>query len=320
MDELITENEALPKILVVDDEEIICNLLFDTLSPIGYQVKTAINGNAAINQIENESFEIIITDLKMPGISGLELLQHVRKINPDICVVVTTAYGTIESAVSAMKLGAYDYICKPFELEEMKIVVTRAVEWQRLLRKSRLVEMYKRLSIIDGLTGVYNHRYFHEFLDLELQRAEKNSRICCLIFADVDDFKKYNDLNGHLAGDEILRELAAIILSTTRKSDVVARYGGEEFAVVLPDTAMSGGLCVARKIMKETRDKKWMYAGIYPDEKISLSVGVVAYPADALAKEDLIRKADNAMYSAKKNGKNRICYYEETQILEYKEG
>ncbi len=310
--------EAMARILVVDDEEIIRCLLFDTLSQVGYHVKTAVDGSDAITQIENEPFEIIITDLKMPGIGGLELLKYIRKINPDICVVVTTAYGTIESAVSAMRLGAYDYICKPFELEEIKIVVERAVEWQRLLRESRLLQLYKHLSIIDGLTRVYNHRYFHEFLDLELQRVKKNSGMFSLIFADVDDFKHYNDLNGHLAGDEILRELASLLLNTTRKSDIVARYGGEEFAIVLPDTALSGGLSVAKNIMEVIRGKKWMYTGFYPDKKISLSAGVVVYPADAQGKEDIIKKADDAMYYAKKTGKNKICYYEGNQILDYK--
>lgn len=319
MDKITRVKEAMVRILVVDDEEIVRFLLFDTLSQSGYHVKTTVDGSDAIGQIENEPFEIIITDLKMPGIGGLELLKHIRKINPDICVVVTTAYGTIESAVSAMKLGAYDYICKPFELDEIKIVVERAVEWQRMLRESRLLELYKHLSIIDGLTGVYNHRYFHEFLDLELQRVKRSSGMFSLIFADVDDFKQYNDLNGHLAGDEILRELASIFLCTTRKSDIVARYGGEEFAIVLPDTVVSGGLRVAGNIMNAIRDKKWMYAGFYPDKRITLSVGVVEYPADALVKEDIIKKADNAMYHAKKTGKNKICYYEGNHLLEYKE-
>ena len=149
-----------------------------------------------------------------------------------------------------MKLGAYDYICKPFELEEMKVIIERAVERQRLLLASRMVEHYKHLSITDGLTKVYNHRYFHEFLDRELQRTRRNVSTFTLMFADVDNFKQYNDVNGHLAGDEILRELAPIFVNTTRKTDFVARYGGEEFAVILPDTVNGGGLRVALQIMQ----------------------------------------------------------------------
>ena len=127
------ESDERVRILVVDDEEMIREMLFDVLSQAGYTAKTAKDGNDAIAQIENEPFEIVITDLKMPGMSGLELLQRVQKINPDICVLIITAHSTVESAVSAMKLGAYDYICKPFELEEMKVIIERAVERQRLL-------------------------------------------------------------------------------------------------------------------------------------------------------------------------------------------
>ena len=319
MMETLMEAVGKVRILVVDDEEIVCDMLFDALSQTGYTVKTAKDGNDAIAQIENEPFEIVITDLKMPGMSGMELLQRVQKINPDICVLIITAYSTIESAVGAMKQGAYDYICKPFELEEMKVVIERAVERQRLLLASRRVEHYKHLSITDGLTKVYNHRYFQEYLDRELQRARRTASTFVLLFADVDNFKLYNDVNGHLAGDEVLRELATIILNTTRKTDFVARYGGEEFAVILPDTVMGGGLRVALQIMQAIRTKKWLYADALPCKTITMSIGVVSYPKDALLKEELISKADEAMYHAKKTGKNKVCYYDKNKIVDYNE-
>ncbi|UJS18087.1 MAG: diguanylate cyclase [Candidatus Jettenia sp.] len=315
MNKLIEAKEPI-RILIVDDEEIIRDLLYDTLSQTGYKVKVAINGRDAVKQIENEPFEIVITDLRMPGISGIELLQYVLKMNPDVCVLIMTAYGTVESAVNAMKLGAYDYICKPFELEEMKIIVEKAVERQWLLRESRMLEFYRHLSITDSLTKVYNYRYFHEFIERELQRAKRNSSTFSLLFADVDDFKVYNDLNGHLAGDEILRELASIFLNTTRKTDFVARYGGEEFTVVLPETTINAGLGVANRIMKEVQSKKWMYTDILSNKGITMSIGMVAYPKDALSKDNLIRKADDAMYYAKRLGKNRVCYFKEDVIVE----
>jgi len=319
MMDTLMEADGYVRILVVDDEEIIRNLLYDVLSNTGYKVKTAKDGQEAISQIEKEPFEIVITDFKMPGMNGIELLQHILKINPDICVLIITAYSAVESAVSAMKLGAYDYICKPFELEEMKVVIEKAVERQRLLRVSRMVEHYKHLSITDGLTKVYNHRYFHEFLDRELQRARRNSSAFALLFADVDNFKLYNDVNGHLAGDEVLRELAPIFLDTTRKTDFVARYGGEEFAVILLDMVNEGGLRVSLQIMQAIRTKKWLYADALPCKTITMSIGIVSYPKDALLKEELIGKADEAMYHAKKTGKNKICYFDRNQIVDYKE-
>lgn len=311
------EKKEPVRILVVDDEDIVRKLLLDTLPVDGYQVKTAIDGADAIKQIENEPFEIVITDLKMPGMSGMELLKHTLKINPDVCVIVMTAYGTVESAVSAMKQGAYDYICKPFELDEMKIIVEKAVERLWLLQQSRMVEFYKQISITDGLTGIYNHRYFHEFLDRELHRAKRTSSKFALMLADVDNFKQYNDANGHLAGDATLRELASILLNTTRKTDFVARYGGEEFAIILPDTAIEGGLNVTASIMKALQDKQWQYADVLPCKRITMSIGVVTYPENSLVKEELIKKADAAMYHAKKTGKNKICYFEGIKLMEY---
>lgn len=313
------ESDGQVRILVVDDEEMIRDMLSDMFSSMGYKVKVARDGQVAIAQIENEPFEIVITDLKMPGMSGLELLQRVQKINPDICVLIITGYSTIESAVNAMKLGAYDYICKPFELDEMKVIIEKAVERQRLLQASHMVEHYKNLSITDGLTKVYNHRYFHEFLDRELQRARRNVSTVTLMFADVDNFKQYNDVNGHLAGDEVLREIAPIFLNTTRKTDFVARYGGEEFAVILPDTVTDGSLRVALHIMQAIRTKKWLYTEALPYKTITLSIGVASYPKDALLKDDLIKKADEAMYHAKKTGKNKICYFDMNQIVDYTE-
>lgn len=311
------EKKEPVRILVVDDEDTVRNLLLDTLSVDGHQVKTAIDGADAIKQIENEPFEIVITDLKMPGMSGMELLKHTLKINPDVCVIVMTAYGTVESAVSAMKQGAYDYICKPFELDEMKIIVEKAVERLWLLQQARMVEFYKQISITDGLTGIYNHRYFHEFLDRELHRAKRTSSKFALMLADVDNFKQYNDANGHLAGDETLRELASILLNTTRKTDFVARYGGEEFAIILPDTAIEGGLNVTTSIMKALQDKQWQYADVLPCKRITMSIGVATYPENSLVKEELIKKADAAMYHAKKTGKNKICYFEGIKLMEY---
>lgn len=314
----IKQRNGLVKILVVDDEEMIRNLFHDILTQTGYRVKTAKDGSEAIKLIEEESFEIVITDLKMPGISGIALLEYILGINPDISVIIITGYGTIESAVNAIKKGAYDYISKPFELEEMKVTIKRAAEKQRLLHDSRMVGFYKNLSIVDGLTGVYNQRYFHEILERELEKAKRSLSVCSLVFLDIDDFKMYNDFNGHLAGDEILRELATIFLDTTRKTDFVTRYGGEEFVIILPDSEIDGALHVCKNIMDKLRGKKWLYVSMLPYKQVTVSIGVASYPADAQLKDELIKKADEAMYHAKKRGKNRIYYYNGGKIVEYK--
>ena len=133
MNALMEVKKKTVRILVVDDEEIIREMLFDTLSQAGYTVKTAKDGSDAIAQIGNQSFDIVITDIKMPDIGGMDLLIRVLRTNPNVCVLLMTAYGTIKSAINAIKLGAHDYICKPFELSEMKNIVEKAANQKGLL-------------------------------------------------------------------------------------------------------------------------------------------------------------------------------------------
>ena len=133
MNALMEVKKKTVRILVVDDEEIIRDMLFDTLTQAGYTVKTAKDGSDAIAQIGNESFDIVITDIKMPDIGGMGLLIRVRRTNPNVCVLLMTAYGTIKSAINAIKLGAHDYICKPFELSKMKNIVEKAANQKGLL-------------------------------------------------------------------------------------------------------------------------------------------------------------------------------------------
>lgn len=117
----------------------------------------------------------------------------------------------------------------------------------------------------------------------------------------------------------MLRELAVIFSTSTRKTDFVARYGGEEFAVILPDTLIEGALLVAINTMRAMQSHKWRYAGVLPHKMITVSMGIATFPRDALLKEVLIKKADEAMYFAKRNGKNKICYFDGSSIVEYKE-
>ena len=133
MNALMEVKKKTVRILVVDDEEIIRDMLFDTITQAGYTVKTAKDGSDAIAQIGNESFDIVITDIKMPDIGGMELLIRVRRTNPNVCVLLMTAYGTIKSAINAIKLCAHDYICKPFELSKMKNIVEKAANQKGLL-------------------------------------------------------------------------------------------------------------------------------------------------------------------------------------------
>jgi diguanylate cyclase (GGDEF)-like protein len=286
-------------ILVVDDEEIMRNLLCDVLTEAGYNVEAVSCGGEAIEKVQQEKFPIVVTDLKMPGMNGIEVIKGLRAINSGICVIVITAYPSIDSVIEAMREGIYDYIVKPFNIEELKLVIHRAAERQYLLHEAGQKEFYKELSILDGLTGVYNHRYFQEILLREIERARRYGHSICLLMIDLDDFKKYNDTHGHLAGDKLLREFAELFISAFRAADTVFRYGGEEFVIIHAETLKQGGVEVAKRILNLTKR-------ILP---VSISIGLSCFPDDAKDKDELIKRADEALYQAKRLGKNRICIF-----------
>lgn len=296
-------------ILVVDDEEVSRQLLTDFLSDFGYHVQTAPDGETALSLARENPFDLIITDIRMPGMSGIDLIHSIRELNLalDTNFIVITGYASIETGIAAMKEGAYDYISKPFNLEEMRVVVERALERQNLMREAKQKEYYQALSILDGLTELYNHRYFHDLIAREVNRALRYPQVFILLMIDIDDFKGFNDKYGHLAGDCALREVAKVMLRTLRKVDLICRYGGEEFAVILPQTNIQGGKDVAERLRNiiegmDIKDEKNTFLG-----KVTISVGVASFPENGQSKEDLMKAADAALYQAKSQGKNKFC-------------
>lgn len=174
-------------------------------------------------------------------------------------------------------------------------------------------EMSQR-AVTDGLTGLYNHTYFHQRIDEELSRAERYHRPLALLMLDLDGFKTYNDTFGHPKGDLILAEVARLITSSVRKVDVVCRYGGEEFAVILPETGPGAALAAAERIRQAVEGALLAAPLAAPDDEplraITVSAGVAGYPDNAANRVDLVEAADRALYLSKKKGKNTVTLSE----------
>lgn len=291
------------QILIVDDEESMRILLTDILTESGYQVKAVPSGEKALVEIKKENYDIVITDLKMPGISGIEVIKKAHQIikNRDVCIFVITAYPSVETAVGAMREGAYDYLTKPFDIEEVRSVVNRAAERYLLLKKVGKKGFYRELPIADDLTGIYNHRHFHEVLPREVERAKRYSQPFCLLMVDIDDFKEFNESKSHVAGDKLLAGIANLLVFSLRSADIIFRYGGEEFVIFLPQAEKQMGVHTASRLLGLIREKL----------SVTVSIGVASYPKDASSKDALIEKADSAMRQAKGAGKNRVCAFGE---------
>ena len=178
--------------------------------------------------------------------------------------------------------------------------------------KARLFEQARRMSITDHLTGLRNRRYLDKALTRELALAERYDGSFSLIMLDIDDFKRCNDLHGHLAGDGVLQELARILESHVRQVDVVVRYGGEEFIILLPQTDRKGALEMGERIRRAVREHSFADGKEGNDIRVTISLGIAAHPQDASEASELIARADEALYAAKFAGKDRGCVYSNT--------
>lgn len=313
------------RILVVDDEASLRGVLSELLSEAGYYVETAASGEAALERIRDTEFHIVITDIRLGGMSGIDLIRHIRAMRSDVEVVVMTSYASFSTAVEALRLGAYDYLQKPFEdLEDVLALVKRTVDKiQLVIENRRLVGdlrkkneelealnlQIRELAVHDGLTGLYNYRYLHEMLQTEVTRSQRHRFFLSLLMIDVDHFKHYNDHHGHLEGDEVLKRISRILMERARRSDTVARSGGEEFVVVLPETTGDFAVKIAEDFRKAVSEFRFPNGESQPLGRITISLGVAEFPADAGDSRLLVGRADQALYQAKAAGRNRVCSY-----------
>jgi two-component system, cell cycle response regulator len=300
MEEPMTDRESRGKILVVDDAPDTVEILQKLLSLEGYEVITASTGEEGVRKVKEESPEVVLMDISLPGIDGTEALRRIRTINPIQSVIMLTAFATVDNAILALKEGATDFLKKPFENEHLIHIVNQSTEKYRTLKeKEKLEEEVKRLSITDDLTNLYNYRHFYKTMELEVARLKRQKTSLSLLMLDLDNFKKYNDLYGHLEGDKVLRKVGEVIQHLIRNNvDSGYRYGGDEFAVLLIGASIDLAFPIADRIRYSIEQ-----AG-FPN--ITVSIGVTEFQAH-FDLQMFVKAADDALYTAKQLGRNRVC-------------
>lgn len=291
-------------ILIVDDDPGIRSSMSDFIDFAGYKSLKAESAFEAIEILKANHVDVVITDIMMPGMNGLELTDVIKK-DFDSEVIVVTGYSGDFSYVDAIGKGASDFIFKPFRLEELLLRVKRVLK-ERQLAKERYLMLGKleKLAITDSLTNLYNSRHFYSQLELETDRATRYKRPLSLLFLDIDHFKEYNDTYGHLEGDKALFRIGQVINSCLRIMDSAHRYGGEEFTILLPETTGRKAVNVGKRIRNAMESQM---LNPLPGKLVNLtvSIGVAQYCHDEDIKT-FVQRADKAMYLSKQNGRNRV--------------
>ncbi len=292
-------------ILIVDDELLIRDPLREFLELSGFQSSMASSAQEALNLIKTNEFDVVITDIMMPVMDGLELTDKIKKEH-DIDVIVMTGHTEDYSYEEAINKGASDFIFKPIRFEELLLRLKRVIK-ERMLSKERHIMLQKmeHLAITDGLTNLYNSRYFYSQIELEIQRSKRYRHPLSLVLIDIDYFKDYNDTYGHLKGDKVLFKLGEIIKSHLRTMDSAYRYGGDEYTVILPATSGEEATNAAKRIHHTIAIEKFCPNPDIKPISLTISAGVTQY----FNNEELttfIQRADQAMYLSKKCGRNRV--------------
>ncbi|MCE9626045.1 MAG: sensor domain-containing diguanylate cyclase, partial [Deltaproteobacteria bacterium] len=219
-------------------------------------------------------------------------------------------------AAKGMGLGAINFSRKEvdgFSANDIRLLTTVTSQIAIALENARLYAKTKELTLIDDLTQVYNRRHFQKILEMEFKRAKRFRRPLTLLMVDVDHFKEFNDRFGHVEGDHVLTDLAAVLADNLREVDTVARYGGEEFSVVLPNTPLEDAHQVANKLKELVADLH-VQKGRPPSQQLTVSIGVAAFDDGTEFLEDLINHADIALYKAKSQGRNRVIVHGEEPV------
>ncbi len=291
-----------------------------------FDIDFATSGEEALKSLKEKKYDIVVTDYAMPKMTGLDVLDRIKNEGYDIPLIIMSGVGNEWIAVEAMKKGACDYIVKaicPDWLEVFPSIIQKSIEKYRTIKgKEKAEEELRRalkeleksqgrlreLTITDDLTGLYNRRHLFNQLQLEIMRAKRLGDPLSLIILDLDDFKSYNDRYGHLEGDRVLRRLAGVIKDNIRQIDSTYRYGGEEFAIILPVTKIQDGLLIAERIRSAFEAVEFtpeVSKGKVEHVYKTLSIGIAGLDPDYNL-EDLVKYADDAMYEAKRKGKNQV--------------
>lgn len=304
-------------ILVIDDDPDSLSIIAEALRWEGYQVQTAISGAEGLDLIQRWSPDLILLDVNMPGMNGVETLKDLRLKEQYVSVMFISGNTSTEHVIEGLDSGADDYIPKPFDPLELLARVRTQLRIKDLNDQLRLANgRLKELVDTDDLTGLYNMRSVYQRIEAEIQRSRRFNRQVCIVMMDMDYFKTVNDGHDHLFGSFVLSEVGAIIRRSIRNIDLGARYGGDEFLMILTETNAEG----AGKFCERLRNSigAHLFKNGKDEIRLTCSIGfAITPPGDSQTDaRGLVRAADHALYEAKRAGRNCVKSIEIQKLTE----
>jgi len=328
-------------VLAVDDEPLNQTLIQSLLEPCGFEVVKAADSAAAQALMAVQTFDLLLIDIMLPDLDGLELTRWARKDarHKDIPILMLTSLTGKQTLMKAFEAGAVDYVTKPFHgpeliyrvraqlkqrevqrrmedyANELNLQVLRALRAQQEMEQIQgaLAEANKSLAEWahkDALTGLWNRRKAWDLMEYEAHRSHRKARTIGVAMIDLDKFKSVNDLLGHDTGDEVLKKASALLAGTLRQGDILVRWGGEEFLAVFPETDLDGSRAAAEKLRTAVAGGAWDL----PDRPgVTISVGV-ALKTTSDEWDEVLKAADAALYRAKEGGRNQVCVHESANV------
>lgn len=297
MEVLFLAMEQAAKLLFILDDDTSTLSALDRLLRKDFQVKIFQRSEDLFLALGLETPLIVISDATMPDINGIAVLEKVREQSPASVRVLLSGMINAEEIAPAISSGLiHRFIVKPWENQILRIQMHECLELHKTLSHSLAL---KDLSLTDAVTGLFNHRHFQDQINKEVDRAKRTSQPLTLLMIDLDNFKELNDRNGHPTGDKALQEVGKIFTQSLRSTDIVFRYGGDEFTILLPSTNAKSGFEIAERLRAAMASLPQSLVGA------TLSIGLATFPSVASSRDELIKKADSALYEAKNRGRNQ---------------
>jgi two-component system cell cycle response regulator len=306
--ETLLDANPAGRILVIEDRAESVAWFAAALKPT-HDVASVDTFEEALVRVKGGDYDLVVVSLGMRGFDGLRLCSQLRSLpeGRNVPILVVVSDGDRRKLTQALEMGVNDYLTRPVDKNELVARVRTQLRKKRYADRLRHnVQLSLEMAITDQLTGLHNRRYMSRHLDTLLDSAKKNNRPLTFVIMDIDFFKQVNDTHGHDIGDEVLKEFASRIAANVRGIDLACRYGGEEFVVVMPDTDIAFAYSISERLRQSIETTPIKISSAPHQLPITISIGIAKCEGEGDTADALLRRADQALYRAKRSGRNRV--------------